>query len=53
MENEAREFYNSGAVSNEQLDGISNKVLGLMKQIRPHAVSLVDAWALPDYLLNR
>ncbi|RFU31961.1 hypothetical protein B7463_g4381, partial [Scytalidium lignicola] len=52
IENESREFYNAGAVSNEQLDGLSQKILELMKRIRPHAVPLVDAWALPDYLLD-
>lgn len=24
----------------------------MMKQIRPHAVRLVDAWKIPDYLLD-
>ena len=23
-----------------------------MKEIRPHAVKLVDSWAIPDYLLD-
>lgn len=53
MEAESREFYNAGAISNEQLDQLSERILDLMGQIRPHAVSLVDAWALPDYLLDR
>jgi acyl-CoA oxidase len=53
MEAESREFYNAGAVINEQLDQLSERILDLMGQIRPHAVPLVDAWALPDYLLDR
>lgn len=24
-----------------------------MEEIRPHAVRLVDAWAIPDFLLDR
>ncbi|KAH8811029.1 acyl-CoA dehydrogenase/oxidase C-terminal [Xylogone sp. PMI_703] len=52
IENENREFYKAGAVNNEQLDGLGQRILELMKQIRPHAVPLVDAWALPDYLLD-
>ncbi|KAJ9616415.1 hypothetical protein H2200_000133 [Cladophialophora chaetospira] len=52
MNSEAREFQNSGAVSSEDLDEIPNKVLELMASIRPHAVRLVDAWSIPDYLLD-
>ncbi|KAK5442726.1 hypothetical protein LTS15_010933 [Exophiala xenobiotica] len=52
MDTEAREFQNSGAVSSDTLDQLSDTVLALMSKIRPHAVKLVDAWALPDYLLD-
>ncbi|EXJ53613.1 uncharacterized protein A1O5_13180 [Cladophialophora psammophila CBS 110553] len=52
MDSEAREFQNSGAVSSEDLDKLPAKVLELMERIRPHAVRLVDAWAIPDYLLD-
>nr|KAK5447743.1 hypothetical protein LTR18_003324 [Exophiala xenobiotica] len=52
MDMEAREFQNSGAVSSDTLDQLSDTVLALMAKIRPHAVKLVDAWALPDYLLD-
>jgi len=52
MENDGREFYSAGAVSNEQLDMLGMRVLRLMQQIRPHAVKLVDAWSIPDYLLD-
>ncbi|PGG97421.1 hypothetical protein GX51_07332 [Blastomyces parvus] len=52
MEAEAREFYSCGAVSNEDLDAVTPRVFDLMQRIRPHAVSLVDAWAIPDFLLN-
>ncbi|OAP55197.1 hypothetical protein AYL99_10897 [Fonsecaea erecta] len=52
MDSDAREFQNSGAVSSEELNELPAKVLGLMERIRPHAVRLVDAWAIPDYLLD-
>ncbi|KAI1625631.1 acyl-CoA dehydrogenase/oxidase C-terminal [Exophiala viscosa] len=52
MDHEAREFQKSGAVSSDTLDEVSDTVLSLMTKIRPHAVKLVDAWALPDYLLD-
>lgn len=53
MDAEAREFFSSGAVANEDLEALSPTVLELMQRIRPHAVRLVDAWKIPDYLLNR
>lgn len=53
IDTEAREFQSSGAVSSEALDGLPDRVLELMQQIRPHAVRLVDSFALPDYLLDR
>lgn len=53
MDTESRDFQNSGAVSSVELNGLSGTVLALMTKIRPHAVRLVDAWALPDYLLDR
>lgn len=53
MDTEAREFQNAGAVSSDTLDVLPDRILSLMSRIRPHAVKLVDAWALPDYLLDR
>lgn len=52
MDVEGREFYSSGGVSNEQLDELPGRIQDLMLLIRPHAVSLVDAWSIPDYLLD-
>lgn len=49
-----RDFCRSGAVTDEQLDHITDNSIGdIMKSIRPHAVMLVDSWKFPDYLLNR
>lgn len=53
IDTEAREFQSSGAVGTEVLDQLPAKVLMLMEEIRPHAVRLVDSFALPDYLLDR
>ncbi|KAI9880063.1 MAG: hypothetical protein M1830_005795 [Pleopsidium flavum] len=52
MDNDGREFFSAGAVRNDQLDALPAKVLSLMGRIRPHAVRLVDAWSIPDYLLD-
>lgn len=45
-------FLGSGCVSVEQVQGVGAVVEELMREIRPHAVRLVDAWCLPDYLLD-
>ena len=52
MDAEAREFQKSGAVAAEALDALPNQILELMQRIRPHAVRLVDSFALPDFLLD-
>jgi len=52
MDTEAREFQKSGAVAGEVLDTLPEQILKLMQSIRPHAVRLVDAFALPDFLLD-
>ena len=52
MDGDGREFFNSGGVSNEQLDKLRGRTQELMLSIRPHAVNLVDAWKIPDYLLD-
>lgn len=52
MDLEAREFYNAGGVSNEQLNALPDRIQELMAKIRPHAVNLVDSWRIPEYLLD-
>jgi acyl-CoA oxidase len=49
----AREFEKFANVSPPDLDELPARVLELMGKVRPHAVRLVDAWAIPDYLLDR
>ncbi|EXJ95190.1 hypothetical protein A1O1_00309 [Capronia coronata CBS 617.96] len=48
----ASEFLVSGAISLDTLQAVMPTVQNLMASIRPHAVRLVDAWSVPDYLLE-
>ncbi|KAH7354967.1 acyl-CoA dehydrogenase/oxidase C-terminal [Rhexocercosporidium sp. MPI-PUGE-AT-0058] len=52
MDCEGREFSSSKAVSSEQLDKIPSRIEELMLKIRVDAVKLVDAWMIPDFLLD-
>ncbi|KAK5710880.1 hypothetical protein LTR17_018630 [Elasticomyces elasticus] len=52
LDADAREFQQSGAVAASDLDVLQDQILELMGQVRPHAVRLVDAFAIPDYLLD-
>ncbi|KAL3457029.1 acyl-CoA dehydrogenase/oxidase C-terminal [Aspergillus heterothallicus] len=52
LEADRYEFFTCGAASRAQLDALPNRVNQLMARIRPHAVPLVDAWKIPDYLLD-
>jgi len=49
---QASEFILSGALQPQQLHNITPSIQNLMEAIRPHAVRLVDAWSIPDYLLE-
>ncbi|CEP07812.1 hypothetical protein [Parasitella parasitica] len=52
MEKELSEFLVSGYLNSEQSVMLKEQVINLLEQIRPEAVSLVDAFALPDYFLH-
>jgi acyl-CoA oxidase len=53
LESEASEFYTSAAVTVKQVMLTrSTAVMKLLKEIRPHAVRLVDAWDFPDWQLD-
>ncbi|KAJ5768719.1 hypothetical protein N7520_003278 [Penicillium odoratum] len=53
LERNAGDFVAAGAVTVRQANLTRTKtVLQLLEDIRPHAVSLVDAWKLPDWQLN-
>lgn len=53
LEQEGSEFYASGACSKIQISlARTNTVMNLLKDIRPHAVNLVDAWGFDDWVLD-
>lgn len=45
-------FLLSGVLTLTQLSQLPTQIQSLMNAIRPHAVKLVDAWSVPDYLLQ-
>ncbi|KAK7883621.1 hypothetical protein LTR67_011031 [Exophiala xenobiotica] len=48
----ASEFLLSKALPVDRLASVTPAIQDLMAQVRPHAVRLVDAWSIPDYLLE-
>ena len=52
MDLEVGDFMRSNYLSTEQAEMLRSKVDELLAAIRPQAVPLVDAFKLPDYLLN-
>jgi acyl-CoA oxidase len=53
LEQESAEFYASGASSKHQISlARTQTVMGLLKEIRPHAVRLVDSWGFDDWVLD-
>lgn len=53
LEQEASEFTTSGATTAQQINMVrSVTVMKLLKEIRPHAVRLVDAWNFSDWMLD-
>lgn len=52
MDTEASEFLSSGYLSPKQHELLRNRVHALLGELRPQAVTLVDSWGFPDYLLN-
>ncbi|KAJ5953556.1 hypothetical protein N7454_000452 [Penicillium verhagenii] len=53
LEREAAEFFSSGAVTVRQITLTrTTAVMKLLDEVRPHAVRLVDAWAIPDWQLD-
>jgi acyl-CoA oxidase len=48
----ASSFTMTTAVSADSLYSLQDTILELMAELRPHAVKLVDAWSIPDWLLN-
>ncbi|CAO3623101.1 unnamed protein product [Cunninghamella echinulata] len=52
MEKELSEFLLSGYIDADQTTLLKQEVIHLLEVIRPQAVPLVDAFALPDYYLH-
>jgi acyl-CoA oxidase len=52
LSSNASEFLLSSTLTTDQLRAVDPLIQSLMAQIRPHAVRLVDAWSIPDYLLE-
>lgn len=52
VESRSTELILSGALAPSTLHRLSQEIQDLLKIIRPHAVRLVDAWSVPDYLLD-
>jgi acyl-CoA oxidase len=48
----ASSFTMTTAVNLESIYTLQDTILDLMAELRPHAVKLVDAWSIPDWLLN-
>ncbi|OCT53231.1 Peroxisomal acyl-coenzyme A oxidase 1 [Cladophialophora carrionii] len=48
----ASEFLLAKALTVDMLQHVAPAIQDLMAQVRPHAVALVDAWAIPDYVLE-
>ncbi|KAI0808742.1 hypothetical protein GGR55DRAFT_650629 [Xylaria sp. FL0064] len=53
LTNHASEFFASAATTVRQIQlARTKRTLSLLKDIRPHAVRLVDAWKFPDWQLD-
>ncbi|OZJ01406.1 hypothetical protein BZG36_05723 [Bifiguratus adelaidae] len=52
LEKELADFLASGYITPAQAPLIKEQVIACLDRIRPNAVALVDAFSLPDYLLN-
>jgi acyl-CoA oxidase len=52
MEQSSTSFLLTNSIPASCLTTLPDSILELMAQLRPHAVKLVDAWSIPDYLLN-
>jgi acyl-CoA oxidase len=52
LEQSATSFMLTTSIPSTCLTMLPDSVLELMSQLRPHAVKLVDAWSIPDFLLD-
>ncbi|KAG9204535.1 hypothetical protein G6514_000994 [Epicoccum nigrum] len=52
MEQSSTSFLLTNSIPAFCLATLPDSILELMAQLRPHSVKLVDAWSIPDFLLN-
>ena len=52
MDQSSPSFFMSTSIPASCLSTLPDSILDLMTQLRPHAVKLVDAWSIPDFLLD-
>lgn len=52
IDKQGTDFVVSGALRPEQLRDLTPEIQRVMQAVRPHAVPLVDAFSIPDYLLD-
>lgn len=52
MEQSSSSFLLSTSIPTFCLSSLPDSILELMAELRPHAVKLVDAWSIPDFLLD-
>ncbi|KAH8730270.1 hypothetical protein GQ44DRAFT_607419 [Phaeosphaeriaceae sp. PMI808] len=52
LDQSASSFTMTTAITPEAVYSLQDLILDLMTELRPHAVKLVDAWSIPDWLLN-
>lgn len=52
LDQAASGFTLTNAVTPETTHIVGDVILDLMTELRPHAVKLVDAWAIPDWLMG-
>ena len=52
MEQSSPSFLLSTSIPASCLTTLPDAIFDLMLELRPHAVKLVDAWSIPDFLLN-
>jgi len=52
VEQRATWFLNAGLLQHQQYKQVKTIVYQIIKLIRPNAISIMDAFAIPDHLLN-
>jgi acyl-CoA oxidase len=52
IEKELGQFTEDGFISENQAGLVKSRVRGLLKELRPDVIGLVDAFDFPDFLLN-